>query len=592
MNPDTWHLQPSYKRKYLKTFCMLVSGIVLTLLLVLLPDFPTHAADGVGSITLSPDEGEIGDMVEIDGHSFDADEVVRIYFSSDKADRGDDIDDEVTAYEYIGVVLINTDGDFHEFKFFEVPEELNDGEDKEDVHGDEYYVYATYYDSERISAVATFTVLNGEIELDPEESTVGAEVKISGEGLRNNQILTIRYDGDKVDIVNGDTTTDSDGQFTCTFIVPESTVGNHTITVKDESGNKPEALLSVKPKINIDPASQAINKAVEVSGAGFGERELITITFEGDKVPTTPVSIYANRYGSFTGSFIIPFYPAYADDGTATVEAGDSSFNEAEAKFTVLTAQASINLSPTTSQTSPGHAGMELTINGMGFIASTTVTITYSNRETITVATATTNANGIFSVTFNAPPSVAGSHAINSTDGTNIATSVFTMESEAPLMPVPLLPKVAATAEANIYFDWEDVADPSGITYVLQIGADGDFVTVLLEKKGLTSSEYTLTEQERLESTEKETPYYWRVKAVDGASNESEWTTGRSFHVDFSWASIPAWVIYMGAGLVGLLLTILGFWDLNQLVALSPVPLTLHKIQHLPPLWPPSFLSP
>jgi hypothetical protein len=95
------------------------------------------------------------------------------------------------------------------------------------------------------------------------------------------------------------------------------------------------------------------------------------------------------------------------------------------------------------------------------------------------------------------------------------------MESEAPPMPMLLLPEVATTTEAEAYFDWEDVKDLSGVTYTLQIASDKDFTTIVLEKKGLTNSEYTITEEEKLEPAEKEA-YYWRVKAVDSAFNESK----------------------------------------------------------------------
>ncbi|GAI03108.1 unnamed protein product, partial [marine sediment metagenome] len=94
----------------------------------------------------------------------------------------------------------------------------------------------------------------------------------------------------------------------------------------------------------------------------------------------------------------------------------------------------------------------------------------------------------------------------------------------------------------------------------LQIASDADFTTIVLEKEGLSRSEYTVAEEEKLESTEKEAPYYWRVKAVDGASNESEWTYPRLFYVGFSWTSIPDWVWYTFYGLGVLLLGILGFW--------------------------------
>jgi len=524
--------------KHNRICCILALSIILALL-VPVSAIPAQAAGEV--IALRPTEGKIGDPVEIHTSGFDVEKVLRIYFSSDKADVGDDIDAEVTAYEHIT---------HHEFR---VPDKLTDGKVEEDVHGGDYYFYAIYSGSKRIIAVATFTVIDGEIELDPEEGTVGTEVKISGEGLRNDQKITVEYEGDDVDIVSGDNETNGEGQFICTIVIPESTIGIHTITVTDVSGNKPEAEFSVKPKITLDPTGQAVGKAVEVSGTGFGEKEAITITLDGYKIPTTPMFIYTNHRGSFNGSFLVPSH----DSGdTREVKARDDSFNKAEAQLAIL---AGITLKPITSPTSPGHVGTELTVRGTGFIAKAMVTITYGEADEV-IAGATATADGNFMANFAVPPSVAGSHVITATDGTTTLTSTFTMESQAPPMPVPLLPKAASTAEAEAYFDWKDVTDPSGVSYTLQVASDADFTTIVLEKEGLPRSEYTVTKEEKLESTEKEVPYYWRVKAVDGASNESEWAPSGLFYVGFSWTSIPDWVWYTFYGLGGLLLVILGFW--------------------------------
>ena len=96
------------------------------------------------------------------------------------------------------------------------------------------------------------------------------------------------------------------------------------------------------------------------------------------------------------------------------------------------------------------------------------------------------------------------------------------MESEAPLMPMPLSPEVAGKVGGNTYFDWQDVTDSSGITYVLQIGTDANLSNIIIKEEGLSLSEYRIAEESKLESTDKDTPFYWRVKAVDGASNEGD----------------------------------------------------------------------
>jgi len=82
---------------------------------------------------------------------------------------------------------------------------------------------------------------------------------------------------------------------------------------------------------------------------------------------------------------------------------------------------------------------------------------------------------------------------------------------------------------------------------------------MVLEKTGITESEYTLTSEESLASVERENPYSWRVKAVDGASNESGWTGTVSFYVGFAF-DWPSWLTYTLLGLGAVLLGVFGFW--------------------------------
>ncbi|MFC1940964.1 IPT/TIG domain-containing protein [Chloroflexota bacterium] len=518
----------------------------------------------------SSNEGKIDEWIEIGGRYFDANRKVRLYFSSDKANIDDRISQHVTAYEYIGEVDTNADGSFETLYNFCIPSELTDGEDEEYVRSGDYYVYAVYRTSGNyIKAVAKFVVIG--IRLNPETGTVNSEAEISSEDLKENQKITVEYDEGEVEIVGGDDETDNDGQFTCSIIIPESVTGDHVIAASDKSGNRYEAVFSVKPKITIAPTEATVGDEVKVSGTGFEApyypTDYITITLDGGEVLTRPTLIQTNPSGSFNGSFIVPSNVSHAVNGTIKVIARDESLNSAEAQLTILAAPATpagISLYPTTDQTSPGHVGMELTADGSGFIADATVTITYGNHETTTVATAMTDTSGNFSATFTVPSSVAGSHAVTATDNTNSVTSIFIMESEAPPVPTLLLQEVIATTYAEAYLSWEDVDDLSGVTYTLQAASDADFTTIVLEKKGLTNSEYTITEKDRLESTKKEAPYYWRVKAVDGTFNESEWTPAGLLHVDFPRTSRPSWTpsmwalaISVGIGLVGLLLLIL-----------------------------------
>jgi hypothetical protein len=521
--------------KYRQICCLLASGIIIALLLSVFAVSPAAAG---ASVDLSRSEGKIGDWVDVEYSESDP---VRFYFSSDKVSIGDEIGNEVKAYM---LITIGT---------FRVPDRLVDGSYERDVHGGEYYVYAASA-SKEIVAVAPFTVIKGEIWLTPEEGSVGDEVEISGEDLRPNQEIVVEYEDDEVGVTGGDIITDSEGKFTCTVVIPDSVMGEHIITVADESGDKPEAEFTVEPKITLVPAEQEGGKPVEVIGTGFRAEYAITLTLDGDRVATTPNYIETDLQGSFSCVFAAPLYDSPA---TIKVVASDRNINKAEAQLMV---QGGIRLGPVTTAASPGNAGMELTIYGVGFASGAVVTITYNEGDAV-VATETTTASpdGNFTTVFTVPPSVAGSHVIKATDGSTTRTATFIMESKAPPVPLPQLPETAGTAQEKARFNWEDVTDPSGVSYTLQVAPDIDFNALAVDREGILLSEYTLTDDEKLAPAGQKA-YYWRVKAVDGASNEGKWSSVGLFYVGFSRTAMAGGVWYIIYGLVALVLAGLVFW--------------------------------
>jgi hypothetical protein len=522
-----------------KIGCFIGLSIILALLAVL---FPVHAQAVTRYISLQYPEGKIGDWIGINVYHSDVTKLVDLYFSSDEANIGNDIGDEVTAYQHVGQFLTIPSSIPGFLNFFIVPDRLTDGEREEDAHDGDYYLYAAYHPEMRIVCKATFTVIGSEIEIDPEEGVVGSEVEISGEGMRPHQKISVEYDDNKVDIINGDLETNGDGQFVCLVAVPESASGDHTIAVSDESGDRGEATFSVGPKITLYPAGQAIGGIVQVRGRGFLEDETITLVIDGLELATIPASLDTDDLGSFDGSFVVPFLDSCE---AKNVGADDSEgIRLADTQLAVL---AGIALSPVSSPSSPGYAGMRLNVSGVGFIAGADVTVIYTvNGEATPVVTAKADDNGRLSVGFNVPPSIAGSHVVMASDGVTTLTSIFTMESQAPLQPRLLMPEISGTSEAEAYFQWEDVTDPSGVSYTLQVATGATFADVVLKKEGLLQPEYSVSEGEKLASTKAGAPYYWRVRAVDGASNEGDWSPAYSFHVGSSWLS--NWLLYLAFG--------------------------------------------
>ena len=136
------------------------------------------------------------------------------------------------------------------------------------------------------------------------------------------------------------------------------------------------------------------------------------------------------------------------------------------------------------------------------------------------------------------------------------------MESEAPPAPKLLTPEPYAKTKKDTIFDWEDVNDGSlPITYSFQIATSDEFDknSIVLEKTELAKSQYTLKTAEELEPAKEEAPYYWRVMAIDGASNEGNWSTPQTFTTGFAFA-MTGWVLYLVISLGALLLFIFGMW--------------------------------
>lgn len=535
--------------KYTKILRMLALVVVLSFVAMLIPASPALAAE---EIELSPENGEPGEKIEITGTNLSVGKIgVDIYFSSDEADAGDEIGDEVEIYKRVKSRTINEDGEID--TYFYVPDEIffdGDTDDPEDVVPGYYYLYLTYEDDEDIEVVAEFTVRG--IELDPVEGTVGTEVEILGIGFeRREDIDYIQFDDEEVDIESGDDDTDGDGEFVSSILIPEGTAGEHTITVRDDRRNEASATFTVETEMAISPTSGEKGSQVTVIGTGFGDEEDVTITFNGTRVATDET----DSYGSFTARFDVPD----VDAGTYDVEVEDEDDNKAESTFTVVVSTV-VNISPVTTEASPAHAGTNIAVSGSGFKANAPITI-IDTTSGLLLTTVTSNADGAFQVTLAAEGS-AGQHIITASDGTDTLQVSFVMESQAPSAPVLSSPEDAGTVEAQALFNWGTVSDDSlPVTYTLQVATRDDFTPafIVVEKTGLTASEYTLTQGQALESTKKEASYYWRVQATDGAANVGQWSAAGSFYVGSTF-ELEGGVLYALMGVGGLLLLGLGYW--------------------------------
>ena len=514
--------------KLIKIFPLLAVAGIAALIAIAVPASPAHAA---ASITdLDPDEGEIGDRIDIEGEdwppSIEEDQIenwVDIYFTSEEAERYDNLDDDITAYELVKEnVPTDNNGDFD--TYFDIPDRLNDGDDEEDVVGGTYWVCITYQNGDQIKAVADFTIIAGEISISPDDGVVGTEVDIDGENFADDEEITIYYDGDRLDsdyIVDCDEETDGDGDMECTIIIPPSSNGDHTIRVEDESISSAEATFSVDASAEISPTNAPPGDPVEVTGNGFDDDDEVTISIDGEEVATEDT----DSDGSFTVEFNVP----ELEEGSYDIEVTDGS-NSVDLNFDVDIGT-EVAIIPATTQESPGWVGQNVNMTGSDFDPSTQITISLASTPQV-IATTTSDANGDFNANFDIPQAAHGAHTITASDGTNAMTVPYYIESEKPSIPAPILPEDDGKAPGRTEFDWGDVTDQSmPVTYSLQVANDESFNQIILEVTDLPTSEYTLPEGTNLPDTSEENPYYWRVRATDAASNAGDWSAPDSFHV-------------------------------------------------------------
>lgn len=548
---------------------------MITVALILLALAVPVLAQTERNITLEPDSGRIGDRITITGTGFNkstetVNKYAAIFFSSQEATTLDDIDSGVTTYERVKEgVWLNEDGGFK--VTFTVPDELDDGKVDVDVTGGTYYIYVCHYQSispaiiaPRIRAVEPFTVTKGEITLLPKKGTVGALIEVTGTDFAKRADLTFKYDTYVVPVESGNKKTSSLGGFISTIQVPESTAGPHTVTAIT-GGTQVSTTFSVKPEIVISPTSGEAGTRATIEGTGFGSRTAVEIWFHNTQVAIATT----NAAGSFSVSFKVPSLNA----GLYDVDA-EGENNVAKAKFTVVVppAQPAPAPAPAPAPSAPqaiisisakeGYVGQGLVCSGTGFKAGGLIAIEYDDQ---TVATTNADSNGLFAASFVIPVSKYGQHTIKAVDGTNAVEVKFTVESTPPPIPTLLSPQLGEKLQAPITFYWTDVTDKSmPVTYELQIATSKGFSrdSIIIEKEKLTKTEYTITMEDQQRLVRGKASYYWRVRAIDAASNEGNWSSQGLFYVP---AAFPAWAIYTLLVLGIILLFVFGYflWRTN-----------------------------
>jgi hypothetical protein len=480
----------------------LLSRLLLVLIICLtaiaLPSVPAQGTCVPWDIELSPSSGAPGTEVTIYGYDFAEGKPVDIYYDGILVSEGIETDPS---------------GDFT--ITFTIPEGCTGHYEVEaDVGHTEVHHY--------------FTVKPG-LTVSPEKGPAGTNVTVQGQGFAKNEedIELMYYLNGSYETIERNIVANGKGSWEASFQIPPSSRGEHKIDAEGAESRIYEvedAIFRVTAEISLDKSSGIVGDTIVMTGSRFGTNEKdIKILFD-DQVMVTDIKV--NSKGEWEASFEVPEMPT----GEYSVTAEGEQTKKEDITELSFEIEPDIVLSP-----DEGHVGMNLTVTGHGFAANEDVDIMYNDSQ---IATAETNDQGSFELSFAVPESQYGERLVAAGyAGENHANAIFVMESDPPNTPIPISPanrsRLGFMGNVAPTFEWSAVSDDSGVRYSLQVATSDDFTasSLIVSVTNLTEASYTLTEALPYGT------YYWIVQAVDGAENESGWTSAHSFRVGL----LPKW---------------------------------------------------
>lgn len=312
-----------------------------------------------------------------------------------------------------------------------------------------------------------------------------------------------------------------------TFTVPEAKYGKMYVQFIRTRDNPIGEYFSIVPSMDVQPKTVTPGENITITGHGFPAEDSGVITFGWDD---TILAFTPDEVGLFTAEYSVPDLPAgshklVADSPKLYTDTASATF-EVEPFITLIPENPDI--------------GSTAVVAGKGFAAESELEILYDD---IRIANSpSTDASGSFSYEFKVPESSLVNHTVTVTDEAgNNDTFGLDLEGEPPGKPIPVSPKEQRFGwfgAQRVNFSWSEVSDPSGVTYVVEIAENLNFFPL---KPGMKKADLT---ENSCSATIEPGTYYWRVRAIDGAGNESEWSISPyPFKVGF----ISIWSIIAGA---------------------------------------------
>ncbi len=278
----------------------------------------------------------------------------------------------------------------------------------------------------------------------PVSGYVGTLLTFNGTGYAHSSAITVSWSYGTACTA----TTNSKGNFSCTYQIPATYNGGWTFTGTDASSNTASATFTVIQQLTVSPTSGPAGTTVTFVGTGYDSPDTtggaqVWITWMSGSVQACDVA--TNGQGSMSCTYVIPETPA----GQYTFTGADNTPHTATAAFSVI---------PTlTASPASGLVGTLVTFNGTSYATSSSVTVTWTHG---TACTATTSTAGAFSCSFTIPAyTVGGTYTFTGTDASSHkATAAFV---DTPKLSISRSPN---TVTKTVTFSGKGFNDSAPVT--------------------------------------------------------------------------------------------------------------------------------
>jgi hypothetical protein len=237
------------------------------------------------------------------------------------------------------------------------------------------------------------------IDLSPKSGLPGTEVTVSGHDFNEDTLVDIYYDGTKV--ITGKT--DSSGEFTLLFTVPEGCTGPYKVEA-DLGYVNVHKYFTVRPGLTVSPQKGPAGTTVTVRGQGFAQNEegIELMYYLDGSYKTIESNISANAQGSWERTFPIP--PSIRGEHKIDAQGAVSRIYEVKEAIFRVTAEISTDKSS-------GIVGSTITVTGSRFTSSERgIQILLADQAMVTGINA--NSQGEWEASFKVPEMPAGTYNV------------------------------------------------------------------------------------------------------------------------------------------------------------------------------------